>query len=202
MVGGTGLYIKSFCEGMDEMPDIPAFIRNNIIQQYNQKGLSWLQHEVQTKDISFWKTAEQKNPQRLMRALEIIMATGKSITLFKQNKKIIRPFNIIKIGLELPKEQLYNNINNRVDCMMNDGLLNEVKSLIQYKNLNALQTVGYKELFNYLEGSCSLPQAINQIKINTRHYAKRQMTWFKKDVAIQWHNTNNINASLIAESFS
>ncbi|MBS1638703.1 MAG: tRNA (adenosine(37)-N6)-dimethylallyltransferase MiaA [Bacteroidetes bacterium] len=198
MVGGTGLYIKTFCEGIDEMPNIPAFVRNNIIQQYNQNGLSWLQNEVKIKDNFFWQTAEQQNPQRLMRALEIITATGKSITNFKQNKKIKRPFNIIKIGLELSKEELYNNINNRVDIMMNDGLLNEVKSLIQFKNLNALQTVGYKELFNYLDDNCNLQQAVNQIKINTRHYAKRQLTWFKKDTAIQWHNAATVNANLVA----
>ena len=198
MVGGTGLYIKTFCEGIDEMPNISAFVRNNIIQQYNQNGLSWLQNEVKIKDNFFWQTAEQQNPQRLMRALEIITATGKSITNFKQNKKIKRPFNIIKIGLELPKEQLYNNINNRVDIMMNDGLLNEVKSLIQFKNLNALQTVGYKELFNYFNENCSLQQAVNKIKINTRHYAKRQLTWFKKDTAIQWHNAATVNANLVA----
>ncbi len=193
MVGGTGLYFKAFCEGMDDMPNVPEATRNNIISQYQSNGLSWLQQEVEKKDPAFWKIGEQQNPQRLMRALEIVEATGKSIITFRQNKKTIRDFNIVKIGLALPKEELYQNINTRVDAMMDQGLLKEVQSLEQYHSLNALQTVGYKELFDYLDGKFTLDEAIEHIKKNTRHYAKRQMTWFKKDATIHWFNAVTIS---------
>lgn len=189
MVGGTGLYINAFCNGIDEMPEISNQIREKLTKTYKEKGLIWLQDEIKNKDPKFWVTAEQQNPQRLMRALEIFEATGKSIITFKQNKKTQRPFNIVKIGLELPKEKLIEKINLRVDEMINAGLIDEVKSVIPFKNFNALQTVGYKELFEYFDGNCTLEFAIERIKINTRQYAKRQMTWFKKDESIQWFNT-------------
>ena len=188
MVGGTGLYVNAFCNGIDEIPNVPLEIRNNIIKNYNVKGLDWLQNEVQTKDPIFWHTAEQQNPQRLMRALEVIEATGKSINNFKRNTQVERPFNIIKIGLELPREQLIANINLRVDKMVDDGLMEEVESLISYQHLNALQTVGYKELFEYFDGKATKQQAIEKIKVSTRQYAKRQMTWFKKSDDIKWIN--------------
>ena len=191
MVGGTGLYINAFCNGIDEMPSIPNNIRENIIINYKEKGLEWLQEEVKSKDSEFWETCEQQNPQRLMRALEIVETTGKSINFFKKNSKAIRPFNIIKIGLEIPKEQLQQNINIRVDDMTKNGLVNEVNSLLKDSKLNALQTVGYKELFEYFNGNCTLDFAIERIKINTRQYAKRQMTWFKKDLSTKWFNAAN-----------
>ena len=181
LAGGTGLYIKAFCEGLDAIPEIPDAIRNNIIYQYEREGISFLQNELQQKDPAFWQTAEQQNPQRLMRALEVLQATGNSI-LFYQNKTTAkRPFNILKICLQLPRELLYKRINLRVDEMMKEGLLNEVKNLLPYQNINALQTVGYKELFDFLNAKTSLPTAVDLIKQNTRHYAKRQLTWFKKD---------------------
>lgn len=186
MVGGTGLYIKAFCEGLDDMPAIPTAIRKKIIEEYETYGLAFLQNELQQKDPDFWLKAEQENPQRLMRALEVLRATGKSITEFQKNKTAKRDFNIIKIGLELSREELYRNINQRVDLMMQAGLLNEVETLLPYKNYNALQTVGYKELFDYLDGKINLDDAVEEIKKNTRHYAKRQMTWFKKDKEINW----------------
>ncbi len=196
IVGGTGLYVNAFCNGIDEIPDIPVEIRNDIIENYTAKGLPWLQNEVQTKDPKFWKTAEQQNPQRLMRALEVIEATGKSINSFKRNKQVERPFNIIKIGLELPRELLISNINLRVDKMVEEGLLEEVESLIPYQHLNALQTVGYRELFEYFDGKTTKQQVIEKIKISTRQYAKRQMTWFKKDTDIKWINPSiNIDFS-------
>lgn len=192
MVGGTGLYIKAFCEGLDNIPNIPDAIRNVINEQYNANGLGWLQHQVQTKDPLFWQTAEQQNPQRLMRALEVFEATGQSINSFRKGDKLQRSFNIIKIGLELPREQLYNRINERVDIMMQQGLLEEAKSLVPFRKLNALQTVGYKEFFEYFDCNFSIEQAIEELKKNTRHYAKRQMTWFKKDEQIQWFQPNGI----------
>ena len=192
MVGGTGLYIKAFCEGLDSIPSIPDDVRNNIINQYNKQGILFLQTQLQQKDPAFWQTAEQQNPQRLMRALEVLYATGNSI-LFYQNKSVAeRPFNIIKIGLVLPREVLYERINLRVNEMMQEGLLDEVKSLLPYQHLNALQTVGYKELFDYLNGKTDLQTAVDLIKQNTRHYAKRQLTWFKKDEQIKWFAPDEI----------
>ena len=186
MVGGTGLYIKAFCDGLDDVPAVDPAIRKKIILNYEQKGLQWLQHEVEKKDQEFFKRAEIQNPQRLMRALEVIESTGRSILSFRKGEKVKRDFKIIKIGLELPKDELHRNINARVDAMMEKGLLNEVKNLLPYKNLNALQTVGYSELFDHLDGEISLEKAIEEIKKNTRQYAKRQMTWFKKDKEIKW----------------
>jgi len=185
LVGGTGLYIKTFAEGIDIMPTIPSEIREQIISSYQSEGLHWLQNEIAKKDPAFWAIAEQQNPQRLMRALEVVLTTGQSINQYRSNQKVERPFNIIKIALELPRAQLVENINTRIDQMMEEGLLEEVKSLLPYQHLNALQTVGYKEFFAHFNGECSIPQAINQLKINTRHYAKRQMTWFKRDTDFQ-----------------
>ncbi len=187
MVGGTGLYIKAFCEGIDPMPEVPETVRDQVIEGYKSKGLIWLQKELQQKDPGFWEVStEQQNPQRLMRALEVFLATGQSILRYRTRKKITRPFHIIKIGLEVPKEILRKRIDERVDQMIESGLVAEVKNLVPYKNLNALQTVGYKEIFAYLDGTVSLEQAITQIKTNTRQYAKRQMTWFSKDPDIRW----------------
>jgi tRNA dimethylallyltransferase len=186
MAGGTGLYIKAFCEGLDDIPDIPSAIRENIIQQYQQQGLGWLQEEIKTKDPVYFKEGEIQNPQRLMRALEVKMATGRSIREMQQKKPVTRHFNILKYGIDISKEQLHHNINKRVDKMMQDGLTEEVKSLLPYRKLNALQTVGYNEIFDYLDGKISLEEAVERIKINTRQYAKRQMTWFKKDGDIKW----------------
>jgi tRNA dimethylallyltransferase len=186
MVGGTGLYIKAFCNGIDEVPAIEPAVREKIIAHYEQNGLEWLQGEVEKNDPVYFAKGEIKNPQRLMRALEVKLSSGKSIIDFQTRQKKQRDFNIIKIGLELPKEQLHKSINRRVDVMMEQGLLAEVQSLLPYKNLNALQTVGYKELFDYFDGNITLANAIERIKINTRQYAKRQMTWFKKDAEIKW----------------
>ncbi len=186
MAGGTGMYIKAFCEGLDEIPEIEQSVREQIIINYREKGLAWLQHQVQEKDAAFWAIAEQQNPQRLMRALEVIISTGRSITAYRNNIKKERPFNIIKIGIDIPKPQLHENIATRVDEMIDEGLVKEVQALYPYKNINALQTVGYKEIFDYLDNKISLPEAIDQIRINTRQYAKRQLTWFKKDKTIHW----------------
>jgi tRNA dimethylallyltransferase len=187
MVGGTGLYIKSFCEGIDLMPAIDATLRNNIIEDYETNGLEWLQAQVADKDPIYWEsTHEKNNPQRLMRALEMVLATGKSITEFQSAQKITRPFNILKIGLSMPREILNGRIHERVDAMMHDGLLEEVKGLLPMAHLNALQTVGYQEIFAHLRGEISLQEAVLQIKQHTRQYAKRQMTWFTKDAAVNW----------------
>ena len=187
MVGGTGLYIKSFCAGIDVMPAIDPAIRNRMITDYAINGLEWLQQEVAAKDPIYWEsTNEKNNPQRLMRALEIVLATGKSITIFQSAQKVTRPFNILKIGLSMPREILNERINSRVDAMMEEGLLQEVTNLLPSAHLNALQTVGYQEIFAHLRGEISLQDAVAQIKQHTRQYAKRQMTWFTKDNQINW----------------
>ncbi|HKC37069.1 MAG TPA: tRNA (adenosine(37)-N6)-dimethylallyltransferase MiaA [Chitinophagaceae bacterium] len=200
MVGGTGLYIKAFCEGLDIIPSIDESIRKKIIQNYELHGLAWLQNEVKKKDPKFYKVGEIQNPQRLMRALEVIESTGQSILEFRKNKKAKRDFKIIKIGLELPKEELHANINLRVDKMINDGLVEEVRLLKGYSHVNALQTVGYSEVFEHLDGKISLATAIEEIKKNTRQYAKRQMTWFKKDKEINWVNVKQAsNIATVAQ---
>lgn len=186
IVGGTGLYVKTFCQGIDEVPVIDEKIRKKINDDFGWEGLEWLQREVEKNDPLYFAKGEIKNPHRLLRALEVKLSTGKSIIEFQTQQKKQRDFNIIKIGLELPKEQLHKNINSRVDAMMKAGLLDEVKKLEPHKKMKALQTVGYRELFGHLVGDLSLEDAVEIIKINTRQYAKRQMTWFKKDEEVSW----------------
>ncbi len=186
MVGGTGLYIQAFCEGMDEIRAVDMQVRRQIIDDFQHKGISWLQQYLSQTDPLFFAKGEIKNPQRMMRALEVKLSTGKSILEFQQKKKKQRSFECIKIGLELSREQLVQRINKRTDAMMDAGLAAEVESFLAFRQLNALQTVGYSELFAYFDKAISLDAAIEKIKINTRQYAKRQMTWFKKDAEIKW----------------
>ena len=186
MVGGTGLYIKSFCDGLDDIPLTDEMIRQGITEQYTLNGVSWLQEELEREDPEYYAQGEIMNPQRMMRALEVKRSTGKSITSFQRKEKKERPFKIIKIGLELPRPILYDRINTRVDDMMQAGLEAEAGSLHPFKNLNALQTVGYREMFSFFNGETSLTRATDLIRQNTRHYAKRQLTWFKKDPEIHW----------------
>ena len=186
VVGGTGLYVKTFCQGIDEVPVVDEKIRKKINAEFEWEGLEWLQKEVEKNDPLYYARGEIKNPHRLLRALEVKLSTGKSLIEFQTQEKKQRDFNIIKIGLEIPKEQLHKNINSRVDAMMKAGLLDEVKKLLPFKKLNALQTVGYRELFGHLAGDLLLQDAVEIIKINTRQYAKRQMTWFKKDEEVCW----------------
>ena len=197
MVGGTGLYIKAFCEGMDAMPVIDPVIRDNIKQEYTEKGMAWLQKQIASEDPLFWEQAEQENPQRLMRALEMIRSASISITQFRKSEKKSRPFKIVKIGLELPREILNQRINDRVDLMVQEGLLKEAEHLFPFRNNNALQTIGYQELFDYMEGKTNLEKAIELIKQHTRQYAKRQMTWFKKDSEINWFDARTISVEKV-----
>ena len=180
MVGGTGLYIKAFTEGLDEIPEVEESLRKEINKNYLSNGFNWLQKELKMNDPVFFEKGEMKNPQRMLRALEVKLSTGKSILDFHSQRKAKHNFEIKVCSLELPREELYQNINNRVDEMMESGLLKETESLYPFKNLNALQTVGYKELFDYFDGKFSLEKAMEEIKKNTRHYAKRQRTWFRK----------------------
>ncbi|GAA3951131.1 tRNA (adenosine(37)-N6)-dimethylallyltransferase MiaA [Chitinophaga oryziterrae] len=191
MCGGTGLYIRAFCEGIDDIPAAPADIRLKINEQYATEGLEWLQKEVQERDPAFYAIAEIQNPQRLIRALEVLYTTGQSITTFRTANKATRDFNIIRIGVTVPKEQLHANITHRVHAMMAAGLVEEVRAVLPYRHHNALQTVGYKEIFDYLDGKITLEEATELIIIHTRQYAKRQLTWFRKDPAIQWFDARD-----------
>ncbi len=186
MVGGTGLYIKAFTDGLDAIPAVDPAIRNRLQQQYELNGIGWLQEEVQLHDPGYYAEGERQNPQRLLRALEVRLSTGRSILSFRSGVSRQRPFLIRKIGLDLPKEELHRRIHARVDQMVDQGLVGEVKGLLACRDHNALQTVGYREIFEYLDGSCSLDEAIANIKTNTRRYAKRQLTWFRKDPDILW----------------
>lgn len=190
MVGGTGLYISAFIRGLDEMPHVKEEVRQLVKKNYQALGLEYLQSEIFAKDPEFWQSAEQQNPQRLMRALEVVLSTGRSVTSYRTGTKQHRDFNIIIAGLELPRQELYNRINDRVDHMMRDGLLAEVEDLLPYKHLNALQTVGYRELFPVIDGQSPLEDAVQAIKQHTRHYAKRQLTWFRKMEGIHWFAAN------------
>ena len=186
MVGGTGLYWKAFWEGLDAIPDIDPSIRSGIIAHYEQEGMAWLHATLASEDPHYATAGEMHNPQRMMRALEVIRSTQKSILSFQQGQVKQQPYELLAIGLQLPRPELNQRIEQRVDKMMEEGLLNEVELLINKKDLNALNTVGYKELFQYLQKEISLQEAIALIKQNTRQYAKRQMTWFTKDPLFRW----------------
>jgi tRNA dimethylallyltransferase len=184
MVGGTGLYIKAFCEGLNEIPVIPEELRTDINKNYDELGLGWLQEQIRIKDPKFADGEDFYNPHRLMRALEVVITTGRSIRHFQTHQKAERNFKIKKYGIAPPKEVLHQQINDRVDKMIADGLVDEVRALINYRDI--INTVGYDEIFEYLDGKVSLETAIENIKVHTRQYAKRQMTWFRKDEEIKW----------------
>jgi tRNA dimethylallyltransferase len=186
MAGGTGLYIKAFLEGMDEIPAVDDAVRHQLTALYEANGIDWLKEQLIQKDPLFAAEGEMLNPQRMLRALEVMEATGKSIIHYQKGAKKKRDFEVIKIGLDLSRQELYDRINHRVDGMMQHGLLKEARSLLPLQHLNALQTVGYRELFDHFNRQTFLEQAIHKIKQNTRHYAKRQLTWFKRDEAMQW----------------
>lgn len=186
ITGGTGLYIKALIEGLDFIPAIDSRVRENIIKNYELSGIAWLQNQLQQSDPLFFEKGEMQNPQRMMRALEVIQTTGQSILNFRNKDKRPRPFKTYQIGLKQPRDILYQRINVRVDIMMREGLEAEARQLYPYRHLNALQTVGYKELFDYFDKKCTLESALEQIKQNTRRYAKRQMTWFRKQSEMIW----------------
>jgi tRNA dimethylallyltransferase len=186
MCGGTGLYIKAFCEGLDEIPAVSDGIRKGIIDLYAENGIAGLQESIKEHDPLYFSSGEISNPQRLMRALEVVKTTGRSILSFRNKEKKQRPFRILEFAIRIPRKELYQRINNRVDQMMDDGLLDEVISLLPYQGLNALNTVGYTELFDYLQGKSGLEESLSLMKQNTRRYAKRQITWLNKNEDLLW----------------
>ena len=195
-VGGSGLYINAICKGLDNIPIVPKDIRNKLTYEYKKNGILWLQKQIKKIDKNYEIKYDINNPQRMLRFIEVYYFTGKSIEYFKMNKTKKRNFDIIKIGLFIDRIKLYKKINSRVDLMIKNGLINEVESLINHKDKNALQTVGYKEIFKFFDKEYSLDVAIEKIKQNTRNFAKRQITWFKKDQDINWFKTVQIKEIL------
>ena len=186
LTGGSGLFIDAVCNGLDSIPDISDEIRNKVMKMLDEGGLEALQKEVEKVDNDYFQIVDKQNPRRLQRALEVYYQTGKPYSTFRQRNTAKRDFDIIKLAILWDRDKLIERINKRVDLMMQQGLLDEVKSVYPKRHLNSLNTVGYKELFDYLDGICTLEQAVEQIKINTRQYAKRQMTWLRKNGDYQW----------------
>ena len=186
MVGGSGLYVDAVISGLDEFPQVDPKIREDLNLKLKEKGLASLQKELEQRDPEYYKTVDLDNPHRLIRALEVSIAANKPYSSFLNQPKKTRPFKSLYIGIEAPREIIYERINARVDLMMEAGLLEEARKLYPHKNLNALQTVGYKELFEYIDGHCSLEFAVSEIKKNTRRFAKRQLTWLRKNEDILW----------------
>ena len=186
MVGGSGLYAKAIIDGLDDFPEVDEVIRQELNEAYAQKGIGYLQELLKTLDEVQYNQMDVQNPQRLIRALEVCRASGKPYSSFLQRKEKQREFTSVQIGLTADRTEVYERINKRVDMMLEEGLLIEAQDMMPYKHLNALQTVGYKELFSFFEGECSFEAAIEAIKMNTRRFAKRQFTWFQKDKRIKW----------------
>ena len=184
--GGSMMYIDAVCDGIDDIPTIDDETRELMKQRLAEEGLKALVEELKRLDPEYYEIVDRQNPRRVVHALEICTMTGKTYTSFRKREKRQRPFRIIKIGLNRPREELYQRINQRVDQMMQQGLLEEAKSLYPMRQMNALNTVGYKELFDYLEGRWPLEEAVERIKGNTRRYARKQLTWYKKDPQIRW----------------
>ena len=192
MTGGSGLFIDAVCNGIDAMPDVEPEIREKVEKLYHDEGLHGMQEVLQRLDPDYYAIVDQQNPRRLQRALEVCYQTGKPFSSFRSGNTVKRDFDIKKYALLWDRQQLIERIDKRVDMMMEQGLLNEAKALYPKRDLNALNTVGYKELFAYFDGSCSLKEAVEQIKIHTRQYAKRQMTWLRKDTSYQWVTTDDL----------
>ena len=186
LVGGSGLYVDALCSGMDQMPEVNPELRVAINLRYEQYGLEALLKELRAVDPDFYEKVDRANPKRVIRALEVYRQTGLPYSSFRQGVKQDRGFNIVKIGTDVPREQLYQRINRRVDNMIEDGLEDEAQMLYPHRHLNSLQTVGYREFFDYFDGKITREEAIELIKRNSRRYAKRQMTWFGRDEDIRW----------------
>lgn len=192
MAGGSMMYIDAVCDGIDDIPSIDDETRALMKQRLAEEGLERLCEDLKRLDPEYYEIVDKQNPRRVVHALEICTMTGQTYTSFRRREKRERPFRIIKIGLNRPREELYARINQRVDQMMADGLLEEVKAMYPKRSLNALNTVGYKELFDYLDGRWSLEDAVERIKGNTRRYARKQLTWYKKDDQIRWFHPDKI----------
>ncbi len=199
MVGGSGLYVDAVVKGLDVFPEVEPEIRLQLNKIYKEMGIHYLQEELKKYDSPYYEIVDLGNPHRLIRALEVCIGSGKPYSTFLKKENIRRPFQTITIGITAPRELVYERINNRVDIMIEQGLLKEAKSVYEHRNLNALQTVGYKELFNYFDGIWSLDFAIEEIKKNTRRFAKRQLTWFRKNKDTLWVSYNEQESEIIMQ---
>lgn len=191
-VGGSGLYIDALCRGFDDLPSDTSEVRATLMRRLEEEGLDALVEELRTRDEAHWQVVDRHNPARVVRALEVCIASGRPYSEQRTAPQHKRPFNILKIGLQWPREELYERINRRVDLMMAAGLEPEARALYPLRHLNALQTVGYKELFEWFDGNISCEEAVELIKRNSRRYAKRQMTWFRRDESIHWIERNDL----------
>ena len=191
MTGGSMLYADAVCKGLDDLPAVPDAIRAHVNEQHAKHGLAWLQQEVQRLDPNYWTIVDQNNPARLKHCVELCLATGSAYSSLRTQPHKERPFRIVKVGLDRPRAELYARINERVLQMMEEGLLQEAEKVYAQRHLNSLQTVGYRELFGYLSGEYDLDRAIELIQQNSRHYAKRQLTWFRRDSDIHWLDARN-----------
>ena len=195
-VGGSGLYVQALCEGMDDLPDADPALRDSLKQRLESEGLESLVAELRTLDPTYAKEVDVCNPARVMRALEVCLTTGRPYSEQRKGVTAKRPFNIIKIGTDMPRDVLYDRINRRVDMMVEEGLEAEARTMYPKRHLNALQTVGYRELFEYFDGNCTFEEAVELVKRNSRRYAKRQLTWFRRDEQTAWFNPSDIEAIL------
>jgi len=186
LAGGSGLYIKAICEGFDDLPVADTAVREKLNLEFEEKGIAVLQEKLKQVDPDYYNEVDLNNPQRVIRALEVFVTSGKPFSSYRNATVNKRPFNIIKLMLDMPREKLYERINLRVDLMVKQGLVQEVQSLLPYRHLNALNTVGYSEIFDYFDGKMNLDEALLLIKQNTRRFAKRQLTWFRKDKDFIW----------------
>ncbi len=191
LCGGSGLYVKAICEGFDDIPEITKGVREELMENYEQYGIEWLQDKMKFLDRDHFHEIDSKNPHRLIRALEVKITTGSSIASFQTKNKVQHPFSIIKIGLELPRESLYQRIDERMDRMIKEGLFEEAEALYPQRHRQALQTVGYKEIFDFRDGNYDREEAIRLLKRNSRRYAKRQLTWFKRDLDTRWFSADD-----------
>lgn len=193
MVGGSGMYVDVICHGIDDIPDIDPELRKDVIVKYEQDGIDNLRFDLKKMDPEYYKSVDLRNKNRMLRAIEVKLQTGKTLSSFRRSRKKNREFNILKIGLERDRKELYERINRRVDLMVQDGLIQEAHEMLKYKKFNALNTVGYKELFEFFDDTISQEKAIDLIKRNSRRYAKRQITWFRRDKDIHWFNPQDQN---------
>ncbi len=198
-VGGSGLYLSALLRGFDDLPSIPAAIREDINRKTEAKGLTWLQEEVQRVDPKYVKTVDVQNPRRLARALEVYRSSGKRLSELQSSNNRAFPVPVRTYGIDWPRDELYARIEQRVDAMMADGLEDEAQSVYAYRTHQALQTVGYRELFSFFNGNCQRKEAVDQIKTNTRRYAKRQLTWFRNRESLTWIAPNTKAESLIQQ---
>ncbi len=193
LTGGSMMYVDAVCKGIDDLPSVDFEIREQVMHNFKINGIEWLRRQIKLLDPEYYKIVDLKNAKRLMKALEVCLQTGNTYTSFRTNPSKKRNFDIIKIGLNTSRNLLFENINNRVDQMINSGLVEEVDKLRTYKHLNSLNTVGYKEIFQFFDNLHTLEKAIELIKRNTRIYAKKQLTWFKKDTEVEWFDINQVS---------